>query len=120
MAFAVTAVKPVFRIFSPEKAREFYLGFLGFSEVWTYAPTDGPCYFEVARDGLALHLTEHHGDCTPGGLALVEVSDIDALHAEITARSYPFNRPGVDPAPWGGRVMETTDPFMNRLRFWEP
>jgi hypothetical protein len=112
--------KPVLRIFSPEKAREFYLGFLGFEEIWTHAPPGAPCYFEIARDGLALHLTEHHGDCTPGALVFVETVDIAALHAELAAKAYPFNRPGLEPAPWGGRMMETTDPFMNRLRFWQP
>jgi len=49
----------------------------------------------------------------------VKIHGIDALHAEITARDDRFLRPGVGDAPWGGRVMELTDPFGNRLCFAE-
>ena len=60
-------VVPVFRIFSLDKAREFYLDFLGFKVDWEhrFAP-DLPVYMQVSRAGLAFHLSEHHGDGTPG------------------------------------------------------
>ena len=57
---------PIFRIFSLEKAREFYLDFLGFKVDWEarFEP-DAPVYMQVSRNGLVFHLSEHHGDGTP-------------------------------------------------------
>src|SRR6478752_7436049 len=78
-----------------------------------------PVYMQVSRGGLLLHLTEHHGDCCPGGTVFVRLTGLDAFHAEITAKHYGFMRPGIQPAPWNARVMEVIDPFGNRLRFSE-
>ena len=58
---------PIFRIFSLEKAREFYLDFLGFKVDWEHRfEPDAPVFMQVSRDGLVLHLSEHFGDGTPG------------------------------------------------------
>ena len=58
---------PIFRIFSLEKAREFYLDFLGFKVDWEHRfEPDAPVFMQVSRDGLVLHLSEHVGDGTPG------------------------------------------------------
>ncbi len=112
---------PLLRIFDVAKAKAFYLDFLGFRQEWEHRFEEGlPLYFEVSRDGVALHLTEHHGDCTPGSTVFIVVRDLAAFHAEVSAKGYAFNRPGLDPAPWGGLIMEATDPFANRLRFWQP
>ncbi|WP_420562387.1 glyoxalase superfamily protein [Thalassobaculum sp.] len=111
---------PILRIFDAAKALGFYRDWLGFAVDWEhrFEPT-APLYLQVSRGGMRLHLTEHHGDCTPGSTVFVQATGLRAFHAEIMARDYPFNRPGLDPAPWGGLVMEVTDPFANRLRFWE-
>jgi uncharacterized glyoxalase superfamily protein PhnB len=111
---------PIFRIFDVEKAREFYVGFLGFSLDWEhrFEPT-APLYMQVSRDGLVLHLSEHHGDACPGSTALVQTTGLEAYHREISATGYRFLRPGIEVAPWNARVMEVTDPFGNRLRFNE-
>ena len=63
---------PILRIFDEAKAREFYLGFLGFTVDWEhrFAP-DLPLYMQVSRGGLVLHLSEHQGDATPGSTVLV-------------------------------------------------
>ena len=66
-------VTPVLRIFSLEKAREFYLDFLSFKVDWEHRfGPDFPIYMQVSRDGLSLHLSEHHGDghAGLGGLCL--------------------------------------------------
>ena len=111
---------PVLRIFSVEKAREFYVDYLGFAVDWEHRfEPDLPLYMQVSRDGMVLHLTEHHGDATPGSRIFIRIHGIAALHAEITGRDYRFLRPGIEDAPWGGRVMELTDPFGNRLTFAE-
>jgi catechol 2,3-dioxygenase-like lactoylglutathione lyase family enzyme len=122
---------PILRIFDLAKAREFYCGFLGLAEDWEHRfGPDFPAYLQVSRAGLILHLTEHHGDASPGGTAFVWMQGLDDFHAEITGRGYPYARPGIETwdlgsgelgdARVGMRVMEVTDPFGNRLRFAEP
>jgi catechol 2,3-dioxygenase-like lactoylglutathione lyase family enzyme len=111
---------PILRIFDLAKAREFYLEFLGFRLDWEhrFAP-DLPVYMQVSRGALVLHLSEHHGDASPGAGVLVRTHGLDELHRELTARDYRHMRPGIEPTPWGARLMEVVDPFGNRLRFHE-
>lgn len=111
---------PLLRIFSVEKAQEFYLGYLGFQVDWEHRFEPSlPLYMQVSRDGLALHLTEHHGDCTPGSKVFVEMTGVAELHAELTAKSYNYLRPGLETAPWGATTLTVTDPFMNQILFSE-
>ena len=112
---------PIFRIFDVEKAREFYVEFLGFTVDWEARFDDtAPVYMQVSRDGLVLHLSEHHGDGCPGATVTERTAGLDDDHREITAKGYRFMRPGIEIAPWNARVMEVIDPFGNRLRFNEP
>jgi uncharacterized glyoxalase superfamily protein PhnB len=111
---------PLLRIFDPEKALEFYVGFLGFAVDWEHRFEDAtPIYMQVSRGELVLHLTEHYGDCCPGATVYARVTGLEALHAEVTAKGYAFMRPGIEVAPWHARLMEVTDPFGNRIRFCE-
>lgn len=58
---------PVLRIFDEAKAREFYVDFLGFQVDFEHRFEPGtPLYMGISRDGCKLHLSEHHGDGTPG------------------------------------------------------
>lgn len=110
---------PVIRIFSEEKAREFYLDFLGFEVEWEHRFEENfPLYMQVRRSDLVLHLSEHHGDATPGSTIFVRMEGIDALHAELQQKNYRFGKPGIETLPWG-RMLQTTDPFGNRIRFTE-
>jgi FolB domain-containing protein len=110
---------PVLRIFSADKFREFYLGFLGFRLDWESGTEENaPLYAQISRAGLTLHVSEHHGDASPGSTVFVPVQGIDALHRELNARRYRYGRPGIQTLPWG-RVLEVFDPFGNRLRFCE-
>jgi hypothetical protein len=111
---------PLLRIFSVEKAREFYIGYLGFKVDWEHRFEPSlPLYMQVARGNLALHLTEHHGDCTPGAKVFVEMTGVAELHAELTAKNYSYLRPGLEKAPWGATTVTVTDPFMNQILFSE-
>lgn len=48
---------PILRIFSVDKAKEFYLDFLGFTLEWEHRfSADLPLYMQVSRAGLTLHL----------------------------------------------------------------
>ena len=112
---------PIFRIFDVAKAKDFYVDFLGFRVDWEHRFDEtAPLYMQISRDGLVLHLSEHHGDACPGSTALVQSTGLEAYHREITAKGYRFMRPGIEVAPWNARVMEVIDPFGNRLRFNEP
>lgn len=113
------AAIPVLRSFDEGKAREFYCGFPGFSVTFQHRFAPGlPLYFEVERAGLRLHLSEHHGDACPGATVFVPMRGVAAFHAELSARRYAFNRPGLEELPWGMQV-EVIDPFGNRIRFCE-
>ena len=112
---------PILRSFDEGKAREFYLDWLGFSVDWEhrFAP-DLPLYMQVSRDGLCLHLSEHHGDATPGSHIRVQTTQIEALHAELAGRPYRNNRPGLEKPNWGGVEMTVIDPCGNRITFFAP
>ena len=118
IAFAKTI--PLLRIFSVEKAREFYLDYLGCTADWEHRFEPAlPLYMQVSRNGLTLHLTEHHGDCTPGAKVFVQMTGIAELHAELAAKGYNYLRPGLERAPWGATTLTLTDPFMNCILFSE-
>ena len=114
-------VTPILRIFDEAKAREFYVGFLGFQVDWEHRFEPGmPLYMQVTREGCVLHLSEHYGDCCPGAAMRIEVGDVDALQAELAARQFKYARPDVQEMPWGSRDMAVKDPFGNRLTFTTP
>ncbi|MEJ5904681.1 glyoxalase superfamily protein [Pseudomonas kermanshahensis] len=108
---------PVLRIFSVEKAKEFYLDFLGFSLDWEHRfSPDLPLYAQIHRDALILHLSEHHGDATPGSTVFARLDDLRALEHELQAKRYGYARPEAERLDWGLQ-MQVHDPFGNRLRF---
>lgn len=109
---------PVLRIFDVAKAREFYVDFLGFAIDWQHRFGENfPLYLQVSRGDCVLHLSEHHGDATPGSTALVETLGIDELQRELAARDYRYLKPAVEETEWGSRVLSVIDPFGNRLTF---
>jgi catechol 2,3-dioxygenase-like lactoylglutathione lyase family enzyme len=111
-------VVPVLRIFDIAKADEFYQGFLGFSVDWDHRFNPGaPLYRQVSRGDLILHLSEHHGDGSPGARIRVMMQGVQAFHAEITAKGYRYMRPGLETTPWGTLETGVIDPFGNLIRF---
>ncbi len=61
-----TSAIPILRMFDERKAREFYIDFLGFSIEFEHRfEADLPLYLGISRNGLNLHLSEHHGDACP-------------------------------------------------------
>jgi uncharacterized glyoxalase superfamily protein PhnB len=115
---SLSQTTPILRSFDETKAREFYLGYLGFAVVFEHRFEPGlPLYLGVRRDGCTLHLSEHHGDASPGAAMRIAVDNIDAFCAELAAKNYRYERPAVEAIPWGTRDMTVTDPFGNRLTF---
>lgn len=112
---------PILRMLDEAKAREFYVDFLGFTVNWEHRFEDNfPLYMEVARDACVLHLSEHHGDCSPGGALRIRVDDIEAFHKRLSGKDYKYAKPGLEESPWNTLEMAVTDPFGNRLVFFEP
>ncbi|WP_298492390.1 glyoxalase superfamily protein [uncultured Maritimibacter sp.] len=110
---------PILRSFDEDQARDFYIRYLGFVVTFEHRfEPDLPLYLGLRRGDCLLHLSEHHGDCTPGSAVRIEVPDIDAFHAEITGRGHPRARPGITDQPWA-REVQITDPAGNRLVFWQ-
>lgn len=108
---------PILRIFDEAKAREFYCDFLGFSIEFEHRfEADLPLYLGIQRAGLKLHLSEHHGDASPGATVFVPMRNILALRDELQAKRYSYGRPDVEEFDWG-LVMQVYDPFGNRIRF---
>jgi hypothetical protein len=70
----------------------------------------------VSRGDLVLHLSEHHGDGTPGTVVHIETTGVADLHAELRGREYPHLNPGLDTDEIGTHVW-LVDPFGNTLRF---
>jgi methyltransferase (TIGR00027 family) len=100
------------------KAREFYIGFLGFAVDWEHRFEDNaPLYLQISRDGCTLHLSEHYNDAVPGSALRIAIDDVDALNRELLAKNYKFAKPGVQETPWETREMSIRDPFGNRLVF---
>ena len=120
MPLTRTQAIPILRIFSVEKAKEFYVGFLGFQVDWEHRfDEDAPLYMQVSLGDLVLHLSEHHGDACPGSTVFVKVTGLDEYHKEIMEKGYRYLRPGIEPQPWNAKSLQVTDPFGNRIRFNE-
>lgn len=111
---------PILRSFDEVKAREFYLDWLGFAVDWEHRFEPGlPLYMQVSRDGILLHISEHHGDCTPGSHVRINCTGLRDFHAEILGKQYKNNRPGLESPPWGGIEVTVVDPANNRITFAE-
>ena len=114
---------PILRIFDVDKAKEFYVDYLGFKFDWDHRYQDGmPLYMQISRGDLVLHLSEHHGDGTPGTVIFVRMKGVEEFHKEISAKNYKYLRPGIEDQnpdlPF--KVLNVIDPFGNRIRFAEP
>ena len=112
---------PILRIFDELKAREFYVDYLGFKIDWEHRFGENmPLYLQISRDACIIHLSEHHGDGTPGTYIRIECDDVKAYHKELKSKNYRFLNPGVGRQPWAKQEMALADPFGNKLIFFKP
>ena len=114
------SVIPILRMYDVPATKRFYLDYLGCSLVHADGEGDRPIYLIFSLGPIRLHLSSHNGDGTPGTTVLFVTDELDALHAELGKKGYPFMNPGIEPAPGGGREMTLIDPASNHLRFYEP
>ncbi|MDQ1144088.1 catechol 2,3-dioxygenase-like lactoylglutathione lyase family enzyme [Bacillus sp. SORGH_AS 510] len=118
--FTMKSPVPIFRIFDEEKAREFYLNFLGFQVDWEHRfEEDFPLYMQVTNGTCVLHLSEHYEDACPGGAIRIEVENLKELHSDLILKNYKYARPGIETTPLKTREVRIGDPFGNRIVFFE-
>lgn len=121
MAGAFGQPEPILRSFDEAKARAFYVDCLGFSVEFEHRFGRGmPLYLGLRQGDCVLHLSEHHGDTTPGTRVRIPVADLDAYAKSLQGKPGAGINPGLpEQRPWGERDLTVTDPFGNRLTFFE-
>ncbi len=116
----VEKVIPILRIFDYKKAIEFYIDWLGFKIDWEHTFEENtPVYMQVSGEGITLHLSEHHGDSTPGTRVYIECAWLKEYHKQLIEKKYKYNKPGLEESFYGTWCMEVNDPFGNKLSFNE-
>ena len=118
----MAVVKPILRIFDYDKALEFYIAWLGFTIEWEHRPEASPAYLQISLGDITLHLSEHHGDSSPGARVFIDdFQNLLAFHQQLLARSYKYNKPDIAMPAYDPTALEmtVTDPFGNRLTFVE-
>ena len=111
---------PILRIFDEQKAKEFYLEFLEFGVEFEHRFEEGfPLYMSITMSHITIHLSEHHGDAIPGSSIRIGVTGLEEYHRYLLAKKYKYARPGLERTPWDNMEMTVTDPFGNRLVFYE-
>ncbi len=129
MSPRLEAVHPVLMCRDVSESLAFYES-LGFLEVFRDA-VERPRYAAVRRDDVELHLQWHDAAQWAAGVdrptLRLLVREVDALHAEFSARGLLTPGPGpVSPwaapgdTPWGTREFHLRDPGGNGLQFYFP
>lgn len=115
-----TQIIPILRIFDYQKAIEFYINWLGFEIVWEhYFEENTPVYMEIKKENMIFHLSEHHGDGTPGTRVMVFGEGISDYHKELIDKKYKYNRPGLEKTFYKTVSFTVNDPFGNTITFNE-
>ena len=119
----MSVIKPIFRVFDYDKAIEFYVDWLGFTIDWEHEFEPGtPKYLQVSLRDIILHLSEHHGDGSPGShINIDEFENLRAYNRQLQDKKYKYGRPGLEVPEWDEKTINMTvhDPFGNRITFGE-
>lgn len=115
---------PILFVRDVTAAARFYRDRLGFAVDFLHG--EPPFYGAVSRGDACLHLrhvaapnfAELAAREVSLILATIEVSDIEELHAEVSARDAPITQPPTS-QPWGGTDFHVRDPDGNVISFVE-
>ncbi|MFN7509751.1 MAG: VOC family protein [Betaproteobacteria bacterium] len=104
---------PVLRVADGPASAAWYRR-LGFQEDWRHQHEPGlPWFISISTpQGATLFLSEHAGDCAPGGAVFLVTHDIAAAEAALNMRA--------ERMPWGDRELSLLDPDGNRVRVSQP
>ncbi len=113
-------VVPILRIFDVDKAIQFYVDWLGFKVDWEHRFEEGlPLYMQVSLKGIELHLSEHHGDGTPGTHIHIDCEEVKNFQKMLLNKKYNYGRPGLEKTFYGTWSVTVIDPFNNKITFNE-
>ncbi len=116
----VEKVIPVLRIFDYAKALEFYRDWLGFKIEWEHTFEENfPIYMEAVKDGITFHLSEHHGDGTPGTHVFIWCKGVKEYHEGLISKKYKYNKPVLEKTFYGALSFSVNNPFSNKISFNE-
>jgi len=111
---------PVLRIFDYQKTIEFYVDWLGFEIIWEHRFEENfPVYMEAKKGNIILHLSEHHGDSTPGSSVFIWGEGVADYHKELIEKKYKHNRPGLEKTFYEAVSFTVIDPSGNKIIFNE-
>ena len=114
------SITPIFRIFDVALAQSFYMDYLGFQLDWQHQFGENfPLYLQVSKDDCIIHLSEHFGDASPHSAIRIYWENLSLLHAELGAKNFKFAKPQIEKTDWETLELTITDPFSNRIIFWE-
>jgi len=109
---------PDLRIFDVARAVEFFIEWLGFKEDWRHQfEPNTPFYIQFSKESITIHLSERHGDGTPGSRIFIEGNGLEDFYQSL--EPYKYYRPSIRLEEWNAKSMSVTDPFGNTLIFNE-
>ncbi len=116
-------IVPTLRIYDYDKTIEFYVNWLGFKINWTHVFAEGaPKFMEAQLRDFTIHLSEHHGDGSPGvRITVNDFKGLEEYHKQLIDKKYKYNRPGLEVPFWDENAITMTviDPVGNRITFIE-
>ncbi|WP_223701630.1 glyoxalase superfamily protein [Sutcliffiella deserti] len=113
-------VVPILRSLDEQKAKAFYVDYLGFKVDGEHRFEEGmPLYMMLSRDGCILHVSEHEGDCQPVGAVRIETTSLKDYYEELVNKTYVNVSPRMEKVAWGFLEVCLKDPFGNRIIFCE-
>ena len=109
--------RAVLSVADVERARDFYLGKLGFKQDWCFEEDGRPSVAQVGRQGCELILSAQWPDSVGRGRMFIslDLAVLDALRLELEGKGV-----AVEDGWWGYRLMVVHDPDGNELLFPYP
>ena len=119
--FGIHSSIPVLRMLDEEKAKAFYLEFLGYEIEWEHRfSPDSPLYLQIRLGESVLHLDGHANGEKPPAEVRIPVHDLEGFCEFLGSRAEGRAKPvTVDPRYTGKNTdMNIEDPFGNMITFW--
>lgn len=109
--------RPLFFVADVERARDFYVGSLGFSENWSFSDDNKLFVAQVSREDCEIILSSQWPDKNGMGMLFISLTTADyaTLPGELAVKGVT-SRDGW----WGYRSTIVTDPDGNELYFPDP
>jgi catechol 2,3-dioxygenase-like lactoylglutathione lyase family enzyme len=109
--------RPIFFVADVERARDFYVGSLSFTEKWSFAEEGKLFVAQVNREDCEIILSSQWPEKVGQSRLFIELTTADyaALPGELAARNV-----AVTQGWWGYRTLIVADPDGNELYFPDP